>query len=58
MELHRQSPEMLKVLRNYYVRTGFKGKLSSIHLLTEFIEAYAELRGWDLGDPPMVKDKE
>jgi len=48
MEWHRERPERLAALRDYYVGTGMKGKLSSIHLLIEFIEAYAELKGWDL----------
>jgi len=57
MIIHRQSESMLRELRNYYVRTGMKGKLSSIHILVEFIEAYAELKGWDLGDPPPIYDR-
>jgi len=48
MTWHRETPSRLAALRRYYVNTGMKGKLSSIHILIEFIEAYAELKGWDL----------
>lgn len=47
-EEHRNNPQMLKELRDYYISTGLKGNLGCIRILIEFIEAYAELKGWDL----------
>ena len=45
---HRETPERLAALRNYYIGTGLRGVLSSVHVVIEFIEAYAEIKGWDL----------
>ena len=47
---HRDSPQMLSELRDYYCRLNKRGHLGTIHALIEFIEAYAETQGWNLDD--------
>lgn len=46
-EEDRKSPEMLAELREHFIPGG-SGPLSTMRTVVEFIEAFAEEKGWDL----------
>jgi hypothetical protein len=52
---HRNDPQMLSDLRDYYCKLNKRGHLGTIHALIEFIEAYAESQGWNLDDYSEIK---
>jgi hypothetical protein len=57
-EAHRDDPQMLSELRDYYCRLNKRGHIGTIHALIEFIEAYAESEGWNLDDYSDWKEDE